>query len=180
MWTPAPPPNRTRPSAVTVAAHDWPATLSNTYQGRHVDRQSPRTPATASAPADGIFRACAHFYLHLFDTAGGVRTYTRIQSVGAYTIRLPAIVITGIDDLIKNHLLPLIETDPLSDFARQSTDEFRLAIKLTRSTPVCLSPEADKRQLMGNCLRRGSWRMTEQFTLWFSGRNLMSWNSREQ
>jgi hypothetical protein len=47
----------------------------------------------------------------------------------------PAIMISGIDDLFKNHLLPLIETDPLSDFARQSTDEFRLAIKLTRSTP---------------------------------------------
>jgi hypothetical protein len=48
-----------------------------------VDRQGPRTPAAAaSAPADGIFRACAHFYLHLFDTVGGVRMYTRIQSVG--------------------------------------------------------------------------------------------------
>ena len=65
-------------------------------------------------------------------------------------------MLSGIDDLIKNHLLPLIETDPLSDplsdFARQTTDEFRLAIKLTRSTPVCLSPEANKRQSMGELL----------------------------
>lgn len=61
-------------------------------------------------------------------------------------------MLSGIDDLIKNHLLPLIETDPLSDFARQATDEFRLAIKLSRSTPVCLSPGADKRQSMGELL----------------------------
>ena len=58
--------------------------------------------------------------------------------------------ISRFHDLIKNHLLPLIETDPLSDFARQATDEFRLAKKLSRSTPVCLSPGADKRQSMGD------------------------------
>ena len=84
----ASPLNCTRPSAVTVAALPPRTTATGlqrfqSYQGRQVDRQGPRTPAAAaSAPADGIFRACAHFYLHLFDTVGGVRMYTRIQSVG--------------------------------------------------------------------------------------------------
>jgi len=69
-----------------------------------------------------------------------------------------------VDDLIKNHLLPLIEADPVSDFARQTTDEFRLAIKLTRSTPVCLSPEADKRQSMGELLT--TWFPTNDRTIY--------------
>ncbi|KAN0069114.1 hypothetical protein V8E54_012743 [Elaphomyces granulatus] len=96
-----------------------------------------------------------------------------MQDIGAYSVRLPAVMITGIDDLVKNHLLPQIETDAFSDFARQSTDEFRLAIKLTRSTPVWLPPEADRRQSMGQLLAT-SQQATVRYTLWFSGRSPMS------
>ena len=48
--------------------------------------------------------------------------------------------------------MPSLEGDPHSAFQRESTDSIRLATKVTRSTPVYLSQEADVRQSMGQLL----------------------------
>ncbi|OXV12201.1 hypothetical protein Egran_00038, partial [Elaphomyces granulatus] len=67
---------------------------------------------------------------------------SRIQNLGAYSIRLPAVIITGIDDLIDNHLMPLIETDPYSDFVRPPTVESRLVAKLPRGRQTTINGTA--------------------------------------
>jgi hypothetical protein len=48
--------------------------------------------------------------------------------------------------------MPTLEGDPHSAFQREPTDSIRLATKVTRSTPVYLSQEADVRQSMGQLL----------------------------
>ncbi|KAN0068478.1 hypothetical protein V8E54_013202 [Elaphomyces granulatus] len=66
----------------------------------------------------------------------------------AYSVRLPSVMITGLDEVIENYLMTTIETDPYSSFTRLPTDTTRLATKVSRSTPVCLSREADTQQSM--------------------------------
>jgi hypothetical protein len=48
--------------------------------------------------------------------------------------------------------MPTLEGDSHSAFQREPTDSIRLATKVTRSTPVYLSQEADVRQSMGQLL----------------------------
>ena len=64
-------------------------------------------------------------------------------------MRLPAVTINGIDD---HHMMPAIENGPHSAFLRLPDDQIRLAARLSKSTPACLSQEADKRQSMGQLL----------------------------
>jgi hypothetical protein len=181
-------------------SNDWPATLSN-LSG------SPRGKTKSTNPDSGEFTRrrdlqgmrpflpaplrycwrCTHVHknserwyekkvFNIVNIAANKSFEKQVHILSAFPPSCsPASTIS-----IKNHLLPLIETDPLSDFARQTTDEFRLAIKLTRSTRFASPLRLISDNQWGNCLRRGSRRMTEQFTPWFSGRNLMSRNARLQ
>jgi len=53
------------------------------------------------------------------------------------SVRLPSIMISGLDEVIENHLMEALETDRLPN---------------PRLTSVCLSRDADKRQPMGQLL----------------------------
>jgi hypothetical protein len=58
-------------------------------------------------------------------------------------------MINGIDDVVDNYMMPTVENDRHSAFIRLQDDQIRFALRLSRSTPVCLSQEADKRQSIG-------------------------------
>ncbi|KAN0086377.1 hypothetical protein V8E54_000065 [Elaphomyces granulatus] len=88
---------RTRPSAVTVAS----------ASSLHI---VPESAKPAGFPV--------HFFLHYFDFVGGVRLYTRLQGQGAYSVRLPAVMINGIDDVIDHHLMSKMTPILLSSGSR--------------------------------------------------------------
>ena len=61
-------------------------------------------------------------------------------------------MVTTLGEAIHQSLIPTLEGDPHSAFQREPNDSIRLATKVTRSTPVYLSQEADVRQSMGQLL----------------------------